>query len=214
MHLNNVLVTGASSGLGEQLALFFATKGHNLFLTGTNKKKLKKLKLKIESYSVVCKTYVADLSDKKQIKKLARFAIENNVNILINNAGVLCNSTKLSDCTAQYIDTMIKVNLLAPILLTKYLIKNVDYFININSIAGIEIKKHRTIYCTSKSGLKIFSDTLRLETDKSVQNIFISKIKKDFNDFGLTYYEICNKIYSNYINKNNDLIIDGRNKEV
>lgn len=213
MHSDNILITGASSGLGEQLALLFASKGHNLFITGTNKKRLIKLKNKIKKYKVKCSFIVADLSCKKQIKKLSNFAIKNHVNILINNAAILCNGLELQKASLNYIDSMIKVNLVAPIILTKLLLNKVKQIININSIAGLENKKNRTIYCTTKSGLKVFSNTLKLETNINIQNIFISKIKKHFDDFGLTYEDICYKIYCNYYCFNNDLIIDGR-KEV
>lgn len=213
MHSDNILVTGASSGLGEQLALLFASKGHNLFITGTNKEKLIKLKNEIEQYKVKCEFFVADLSYTKEIKKLSNFAIKNNINVLINNAAILCNGLQFDIMSLKDIKKMTNVNLLAPILLSKLLLKKIKHIININSIAGLEIKKNRTIYCTTKSALKVFSDTLKLETDINIQNIFISKIKKDFSDFGLTYEEICYKVYCNYYNFNNDLIIDGR-KEV
>jgi|LakMenE01Jun11ns_1017448.scaffolds.fasta_scaffold9959218_9 short-subunit dehydrogenase len=211
MHLDKILITGASSGLGKNLAIYFASKGHDIIISGRNNSNLRELKKILEQqYKIKCSIVVGDLTDIDSIKEIARFCIENEVNVLINNAGMLCAGKQLSELSIEYIDDMLKINLLAPILLTKFLSNKVGKIININSIAGLENKKNRTIYCTSKSALKTFSNTFCLETNIKMIDIFISKIKNFEEDYGLNYNDVCDKIYESYTNNIRNVIIDGR----
>lgn len=214
MRLDKLLITGSTSGLGKNLAIFFAQKGYDLILTGRNTDELKRTKNFLQKkYKIKCNIITGDLTKTKDIKKIVNFSIKNKITVLVNNAGALCSGNKLTDLLPEQIDKMLKVNLYAPILLTKYLMEHIDLIININSIAGLENKKQRTIYCTTKSGLRTFSNTLRLETDLKIIDVYISKIKTSDNDYGLNYESIIDKIYNAYINKFDEIIIDGR-KEI
>ena len=98
--------------------------------------------------------------------------------------------------------------------MTKLLYDKVDDIININSMVGLEPKKHRTIYGSTKFGLKGFSDSLRLESDKNIVDVYPTRIqtypeRKNCMDIKF----VCDKIYESYSKKlNKDLILDGRLK--
>ena len=85
--MKNVLITGATGGIGSALLDVFYTKGYNLFISGTNKDKLLSLKSK---YTERLDFLKCDLSNNSDIKKLINGAEKyfGNIDILINNAGI------------------------------------------------------------------------------------------------------------------------------
>ena len=142
--------------------------------------------------------------------ELIDLAIKSNVQVLINNAAILCSGKKLNTLEDSYIDNSIELNFKIPILLVKYLYENLKSIIMINSMAGINPKKNRTMYCSTKSALKMFSETLMLETDINILNVYISKLKKSNDDFGLNMDEVSSMIYRSFKNQEKYLNIDGR----
>ena len=141
MLLNRVLVTGASSGFGRQLAIEFAKNGKNLFITGRNEEQLLCLKKNVEQYGVNCVYCTADLNDPDQLLNLTNKVVDHKVSTLINNAGVLCKGIPLFELDKKYVEEILNVNFSIPILLTFALKKTLKEVININSICGIELKK-------------------------------------------------------------------------
>lgn len=211
MHLNRVMITGASSGLGTELAFIFAKNNINLLLCGRNKEALNSLKSRIElEYKISCLIFDGDLINHDTLSGVIDLALENNVDVLINNAAILCEGKKIEDLSDDYINNIIELNYKIPIILIKKMYKNLKGIININSLAGLSPKKNRTLYCSTKSALKMFSDTLSLETDKHILDVYISKLKKDKDDFGLDMSEVASMIYGHNKNKEKILIIDGR----
>ena len=84
------LITGASSGLGRELAILYAKDNNNLLLVGTNLKELEITKeLVLKENNVLCDLMVADLSIKEEIEKVYNYTQEKGyfVNNLVNNAG-------------------------------------------------------------------------------------------------------------------------------
>jgi short-subunit dehydrogenase len=166
-----VLITGSSKGLGKELALVFAEKGYNVIIHGRNEFDLLNLKNKIISMNVECEVVIGDLLLDETIEKLYNISRENNLSVLINNAGVgLLKS--FNEFDIREIENAINVNLIAPIKLTKKIYnlfseKREGKIININSMDGLKITKDsRTAYSSGKFGLKGFSDALRYESKK------------------------------------------------
>mgnify|MGYP003118703555 FL=1 len=207
----SVLITGSSRGLGMYLAIKFDKEGHNVILTGRNEKDLKSVQSQLKNDSVIV---VGDLRDYGDLLNINYESRVNNVSVLINNAGVVCPGLSIDSLKVETITEMIDVNLLSPIVLTKLLYDKVDDIININSMVGLEPKKHRTIYGSTKFGLKGFSDSLRLESDKNIVDVYPTRIqtypeRKNCMDIKF----VCDKIYESYSKKlNKDLILDGRLK--
>lgn len=87
---SHVLITGATAGIGYELAKLFAIDGYNLILIARNKEKLTKVKKKLEIYNINVDILSVDLSVDSSCEKVFSFVDEKNltVDILINNAGI------------------------------------------------------------------------------------------------------------------------------
>lgn len=187
-----ILITGCSSGLGGYLVNKFESEGHNV-LQHLGKKHY-------------------DLSDISYVKKLANYAIDFQVDTLINNAAIVCPNLLLSEYQEDLIVKMLDVNLKAPILLTYYLQSYLSDIININSMVGLECKKNRTLYSATKWGLRGFSNSMKLENSKiNILDVYTTNIKTTpHKENALEVDYVVNSIYQAFENKESQLILDGR----
>ncbi len=212
MSLNKVLITGASGGLGNFMANYFSKKGHKVILHGRDEKKLKDIRKKIIDDGNEAEYYIANLNNEKDINSLCDFAIKEGVKILVNNAGVICPNLPFIEINNEKIDSMINVNLIAPIKISNMMLNNLSHIININSMVGIEAKKNRTLYAASKWGLKGFSDCLKLENYPcKILDVYPTNIKTwpdRENAMEIDY--VVEKIYNAMLDGKTELILDGR----
>ena len=120
--MKNVLITGATGGIGKSLVSKFNKNGFNVCATGTNTEKLSELDRK---YGKNIKCIRCDLSNENEIKELITQAKEyfGNINILINNAGIAKDNIFIRMSEGEW-DDVIKVNLSANFKLTKLVIKD------------------------------------------------------------------------------------------
>lgn len=150
--MKNVLITGCSSGLGFSLS---ENKNNNIFShyrTFENPQD---------------NMIIGDLTDKNFLLEFDNFLEKNQIDVLINNAGIY-HSDSLINFTDKQIFDLINTNLISPILLTKRICKhfqnkNNGMVININSLAGKNPSNKESVYCASKFGLSGFSKSLQLE---------------------------------------------------
>ena len=205
-----ILITGSSSGLGAELARTYAFNEYNIILHGRNFDKLVKLMTEINRAGVSCEYVLGDLRSKDCLSRLVSVARSKNIKYLINNAAILCQGKPLIDLEQSYIDDALYVNLGVPIYLVKNLCRELVHVININSIAGYERKSNRTIYCATKSALRAFSETLSLETEIKILDVYISKLRKDQSDFGLEMGIVASQIFDAFMSTERSLILDGR----
>lgn len=215
-----ILITGSSKGLGEALANVFAKNGYNVILHGRDKESLEKIKKSLTTFNVSCKIVIGDLLSDSTLDELSRLASENNVSILINNAGI-GEKAPLELISEEEIEKTIFINLIVPIKLTKRIYKlflerkQGGLIVNINSVLGLENKEQQSIYSASKWGLRGFANTFKLEAQKNnvhILNIYPSRIKTrpEFT-VGMEKKEVAEKIFNAVMEMNNsDLIIDGR----
>ena len=190
-----VLITGASRGLGYQLAKKFEKEGHNVL------KHLGK-----SDYN---------LKNQNEIEELAMKAKDFGVQVLINNAGILCPGIKFKDYSLKKINEFLDVNLRAPIVLTHILKNELENIININSMVGLEVKRHRTLYSASKWGLRGFSNSLKMEAEYlNILDVYVSRLidNDERNLNGQNTKIVSELIYEAYLKKEEELILDGRNK--
>lgn len=158
-----VVITGASSGLGQEMARIYLAKGYSLVLNGRNEEGFKEFQAK-ENIKVV----VGDLTKQETIDQIA-LAVDvfGRLDILINNAGILY-SQPFEENTPEQLDKVLAICLKAPMLLTQKLYpvmvaqKN-GTIVNINSGVGKEARANFTLYCAAKFGLNGFTQSLRLE---------------------------------------------------
>lgn len=169
--MKNIVVSGASKGIGRAIVLYFAQKGFNVAFCSRNEENLLKLKeeiLKINSEAIVL-AIKADVSKIKELHFFAEIvkANFNKIDVLVNNAGVFLQGN-LIDMEFDDFDTVLKTNLYSAFILTQEftpLFKNQNngYIFNISSIAGLEAYKNGGAYNVSKHALTGFSKTLRNE---------------------------------------------------
>lgn len=160
--LKNVLITGASTGIGKEIAKGLSGQ-YNLFLTSRNEELLKNV-----SHEVGAKGYFAcDLSNESGVKKITGFIEENLIDILINNAGEYIYGG-IEGMTYEQISQIFATNLLAPTYLCSVVTKNMKSkkwgrIINIGSISGVMGEAYASLYSASKSGLIGLTKALALE---------------------------------------------------
>jgi uncharacterized protein len=157
------LITGASCGLGKEMAIECAMRGRNLLLTALPAEHIEKLGEELEKeYNVEVKTFEADLTNEKEIKELAATINEKyEVDTLINNAG-LGGASSFMEALPEYLEMIILLNMFAPVILTRLLLPNLKnqgeaWILNISSLAAFSPMPYKTVYPASKAFLHSFS---------------------------------------------------------
>ncbi len=154
--MTNILVTGASKGIGRSIAEGMQTLG-SVFVSGRNEEALK---------SITAKDYcICDLAQTPEI--LGDFIEKNNIDILINNAGEYIYGS-IEKMTLEEIERIHRTNLIAPAYLISravpYMKKNkFGRIINIGSISGVMGEANASLYSSSKAGLLGLTKALALE---------------------------------------------------
>jgi len=161
------IITGASTGLGRNLAIKLSDK-YFVYLISRNKDKLQETKTLIEKQSNECAIIIADISKKKSIKFIySQIKNRDNIELLINNAGIAIFNN-ITDLTIEDWDQQLDTNLRGSFLVTKMIIddlksRKTGKIVFINSVAGLNPYKDSTAYVASKYGLKGFASALREE---------------------------------------------------
>jgi short-subunit dehydrogenase len=166
----NCLITGATGGIGEKLAIKLAENHCNLFLTSTNSKKLLSLKQKINkmNYDINVSVFAADLTKDSELKKIVKHARNfNNIDILVNCAGVFPQNF-LNKSNLQEFDNCFDINIRAPFFLCRELSKhmvNIKWgrIVNIGSSSSYAGFSKTSVYCASKHSILGLSRSLHEE---------------------------------------------------
>ena len=158
-----VIITGASSGVGEAAARSFASAGAKVVLAARTAAKIEQLAQSLGGLAVP--TDVTDLAALRQLvaRTLATFG---RIDVLVNNAAANARGT-LDSLDPDAIATVIDTNLKAPLLLTRlalpHLRESRGVVVNVASIAGHVPLPHEAPYCASKWGLRGFTFAVRHE---------------------------------------------------
>lgn len=165
------VVTGAASGIGEQLAYDLARRGSELVLVDKDAVGLKAVADRI---TTPMETVVADLSDPAAASSLGADirAGHPRLGLLINNAGMALGGT-FEQVTIDEFETVLNVNLRAPVRLTHELLPCLlavegSHLVNVSSLYGLIAPPGQAAYSTSKFGLRGFSEVLRSELEGRV----------------------------------------------
>ena len=166
----NVIITGASRGLGKAIADIFAENGHHLFLTSKNQKRLQETveELQKKFPAVTIKSKPFDLSKKDQTKEFGKWCLQQaSPDVLINNAGNFTGAN-VHDEQEGALEEMIETNLYSAYHLTRVIVpemkrKKSGYIFNMSSIAGLKAYPGGGSYSISKYALRGFSINLREE---------------------------------------------------
>lgn len=186
----NVLITGATSGIGEGCARKFAAMGSNLILNGRNIEKLNQLKEELTALGVEVLTLPFDVRDRAAM----RAAIDSlqgpwqQIDVLINNAGLVIGVDKEFEGNLDEWDIVLDTNIKALLSMTRMIVPGMvargrGHIINIGSIAGDAAYPGGSVYCATKAAVKALSDGLRIDlvdTPLRVTNIKPGMVETNF----------------------------------
>ena len=190
------LITGASSGIGRDMARYLASLGHELILVGRNKESLEELQneLKVDS-----KVIIADLSDLTKVKEVYVLTKNENIDILINNAGFgLFGKSYETDLILEL--EMIHPNVEAVHLLTKLFLrdmqkKNSGYILNVASLAAFGPGPLMATYYATKAYVNNLTEAINEELRRSNSNVFVCSlcpgpVNTNFNDVAEVHFNV------------------------
>ena len=175
-----VIITGASSGLGEATARRLAKNGAKLMLAARREDRLQELVSQIEKNGGTAKYQITDVTNRDEVEALAKATQEayGSIDVLVNNAGLM----PLSPLAATKVDEwekMVDVNIkgvlfaiaaVMPIMQSQ----KSGHIINISSVAGHKVFAGGAVYCATKFAVKAISEGIRLESDGTIRSTNIS----------------------------------------
>ena len=187
-----VLITGASSGIGEGCARKFASQGARLILNARSTDKLEALAQELrEKYNAECYVMPFDVCDRNAAAEaLAVLPDEwKAIDVLINNAGLAVGVDKEHEGNIEEWDIVIDTNIKALLSMTRLVVpgmveRGCGHIINIGSIAGDAAYPGGSVYCATKAAVKALSDGLRIDlvdTPLRVTNIKPGLVETNFS---------------------------------
>jgi len=190
MERRKALLTGASRGIGEEMAKILAVRGYDLILVARNEERLQKITEDVRNINKVnCEYHVCDLSKETEIEKLIRAYPETD--ILINNAGFSSYGFFNKSAWERERD-MIMVNIYALFRLCHHYVKgmvarNYGRILNVASTAGMHPTPFLSTYAGTKAFVIQFSKSLALELhgyDVSVSTLLPGPTATNFWEVG------------------------------
>jgi len=181
----NVLITGASGGIGRAVAIEFAKHKYNIIgCAKTNAKGLAETKKTIEDTGVKCYTSICDITNENAVIDFISSSTKEigSVDILVNNAGISFIGL-IQDMSIDEWNNVINTNLTSVFLMSKHIIpymikKQKGHIINISSVWGNVGASMEAAYSASKGGLNSFTKALAKELAPS--NILVNAISPGF----------------------------------
>lgn len=165
-----VLITGASSGFGEDAARLFAKEGCKVVLAARRLDRLQLLAAEIQNAGGEALAIPVDVTERAEIEVMVQTALDlyGRIDILFNNAGFGSVNWLEKFSPERNIDTLIRVNLIGTILVTRAVLPQMlkrreGHIINMASVAGLIAAPTITTYSASKYGVRAFTDALRRE---------------------------------------------------
>jgi len=164
-----VVITGASSGIGEQSAEEFAKLHGDIILVSRNEEKLQEIAKRLSKYHTKVFVHTCDVSKKDQVEAMGKIIIEKfgTVDVLVNNAGFGIHST-VNEITIEEMESQMMTNFFGMMYCTKtFLPKMLEqrsgHIVNVASVAGSIGIPGMASYCASKFAMLGFSESLSHE---------------------------------------------------
>lgn len=161
------IVTGASSGIGLELATQLADAGFNLILNARNEDRLSKVEQQLKNHNIDIKSVVADLSDKDGVEKIIQSAQGLKVGLLINNAGYGTSGLFVQSSLELEID-LLRVNCEAVLALSHFFAQKFKQqgrggIIFLSSLVAFQGVPYAANYAASKAYIQSFAEALAIE---------------------------------------------------
>jgi len=174
-----VIVTGATSGIGEACALVFGKEGARVVLTGRSQINLDNSLVRLQQAGIEAYGILADAASEQDNKNVADAAIKRfgRIDILINNAGISMRSL-FEDLDLEVFRKVMDTNFWGTVYATKFclpeILKNKGSIIGISSINGYRGTPARTAYTASKFAMNGFFESLRTEVMKRGVHVLVA----------------------------------------
>lgn len=191
-----VIITGASSGIGEATAKLLAQNGAKVVLAARRKERLEAIVVAIRLEGGDAIAVQADVTSSEDMRQLAQSAVKSygRIDVLINNAGIM-PSSRLSELRVEEWEQMIDVNIkgvlygiaaVLPIMREQ----QGGHIINLTSTSGYQVSPRSSVYSGTKFAVRAISEGLRLEEAQG------SNIRSTLIAPGLTETELLDSIKS------------------
>lgn len=186
-----VFITGATRGIGKQIAITFAENGYDIALNyRTQNEELEKVKQEIEKNKVTCFCVQGDISNFEDCERMSKEIIEfyGKIDVLVNNAGIT-KDTLLMRMKKEDFESVIDVNLVGTFNVTKHVIPymmkaRAGRIINISSVVGVAGNAGQTNYSASKAGIIGFTKSLAKEV--ASRGILVNAVAPGFIETQMT----------------------------
>ncbi|WED44289.1 SDR family NAD(P)-dependent oxidoreductase [Legionella cardiaca] len=166
-----ILITGASSGIGEACARLFAANGAKIILAARRKERVECLAQELSDlYRTACLPLQLDVRNKEDVKTVIGSlpADWQAIDVLINNAGLALSSDPIQIGSLENWDTMIDTNVKGLLYVSRSVLPGMiqraqGHVINIGSIAGQECYPAGNVYCATKHAVRAITKSMRLD---------------------------------------------------
>lgn len=171
----NVLITGATSGIGRACAIKFAADQNDIIITGRRNERLQKLKLQLEEeYRINVLTLCFDVQNRQAVND-AFAALPpqwQKIDVLINNAGLALGKDSFEDADMNDWETMLNSNVHGLLYVSKAVLPYMlphrkGHIVNLGSIAGKQVYEKGNVYCASKSAVDAITRAMRIDLLKN-----------------------------------------------
>ena len=172
---NTILITGGPSGIGLELARQLSQRQNTILVTGRDPKKLRKIQEQVKGVQ----TYQSDVSDPAAIASLYQQVTNDfpDLNVLINNAGVMRQLRLDGEHGLQDIGREIEVDLLGPVRMVEQFLpflktKPHAAIVNVSSLLAFVPIASAPIYCAAKAGIHSYTQSLRVQLHNTKVKVF------------------------------------------
>ena len=191
LNSKNIIITGASRGIGKRIAKLFAQQGANIAFTYlSSEKKAQNLELELEVYGTKVKGFKSDASNFISSQKLVNDVLNEfgSIDVLVNNAGITKDNL-LMRMSEEDFDEVMEVNMKSVFNLTKAVLKPMlkaknGSIINMSSVVGVKGNAGQSNYSASKAAINGFTKSIALELGS--RNIRCNSIAPGFIETEMT----------------------------
>lgn len=188
----NIVITGASAGIGQACAEMFAAHGAELVLVARRLAKIEELKERLQKkHEISVLVYELDIRDRDGVKTFAHALRTNSKvpDVLINNAGLSAGLDKLHEGDFNDWDRMIDTNIKGLLNISRCLVpmmieRNIGHIVNIGSIAGYQVYPNGNVYNATKFAVRALSEAMNIDllgTPIRMSNISPGAVQTEFS---------------------------------
>ncbi|MFG6114933.1 SDR family oxidoreductase [Halobacillus sp. MO56] len=200
------IITGASSGIGEAIAMHLAEAGANIVLAARRKERLEEIALKIQQkHSVHIKAVETDVTNREEVEQLVAEAKDafGSVDVFVNNAGVMLLSFLKNDHVDEW-EKMVDVNIKGVLFgvhaaLPTMLEQESGHIINVSSVAGHEVFPSSSVYSATKYAVRALS--MGMEKELSKTGVRVTNISPGAVSTELTEHITDEEVIENFKNR-------------